>query len=514
MSIMRKLTSSTSLLLALATGLSGEFYQPDWESLGDYEVPEWYQDAKFGIWPHWGIYSVPAYRGDHAAEWYGRWIYCQKKGEIPAGQKGRMRNDYYEARGLKTAAFHRETYGDPREFGYHDLADLWKAEKWDPDAWAQLAVDAGAKFFCMMGMHHDGFSLWDSDLTDWDSVERGPQRDLVGEMRDAVRLRGLKFGVSNHFAWNHEFFGFYHRNGFSMGEKDLAGFYSEGVVDEAYLKRWWKRTTELVDKSDCDLYYFDWGWNKPPWREENFHARFAAYLYNKGIETGKGSFGSPGMVLCSKRNDVPTHAGVRDLERRQMSDIQKDVWQTDTSISIYSWGYSTEDEYRSADQLLDSLIDTVSKNGVMMLNFGPKADGTVPPEYKQPLLDMGAWLKVCGEAIYATRPYSVFGEGPALKDQRSQHDHHTVYTGEHIRFTRNKENNVLYATALGWPGEKMVIKSLADADLSQIKSIRLLGLEDDLKWKKSKQGLEITMPEQPAYGMAYPVRIQFSEILP
>lgn len=520
MSIMRKLTSSTSLLLALATGLSGEFYQPDWESLGDYEVPEWYQDAKFGIWPHWGIYSVPAYRGDHAAEWYGRWIYCQKKGEIPAGQKGRMRNDYYEARGLKTAAFHRETYGDPREFGYHDLADLWKAEKWDPDAWAQLAVDAGAKFFCMMGMHHDGFSLWDSDLTDWDSVERGPQRDLVGEMRDAVRRRGLKFGVSNHFAWNHEFFGFYHRNGFSMGEKDLAGFYSEGVVDEAYLKRWWKRTTELVDKSDCDLYYFDWGWNQKlkahgnnPWKENNFHARFAAYLYNKGIVTGKGGPGSPGVVLCTKRKDVPEHAGVRDLERRQMADIKEHVWQTDTSISVHSWGYSTEDEYRSGDQLIDSLMDIVSKNGVMMLNFGPKADGTIPDEYKRPLLEMGAWLKVCGEAVYSTRPYSTFGEGPPLQDQKKNKDHTIVYTGEHIRFTRSKDNSIIYATALDWPGEIMLIRSFAtgEVDLSKVTSVSLLGVDSELKWKQTEEGMRIQLPGKPDYGMAYPVRIAFSK---
>ena len=269
-----------------------------------------------------------------------------------------------------------------------------------------------------------------------------------------------------------------------------------------------------MDKSDCDLYYFDWGWNKPEWREENYHAKFAAYLYNKGIETGKGTFGSPGMVLCSKRNDIPTHAGVRDLERRQMAKIEKDVWQTDTSISVYSWGYSTEDEYRSADQLIDSLIDIVSKNGVMMLNFGPKADGTVPAEYKQPLLDMGAWLKVCGESLYATRPYTVFGEGPDLKDQRAQHDHHTVYTGEHIRFTRNKENNVLYATALGWPGEKMKIQSLAKADLSGIRSVRLLGAEGDLKWKATADGLEISMSDDPGYGMAYPIRIEFENQLP
>lgn len=496
---------------AAAASPAGQHYKSNWESLGNYQVPEWYQDAKFGIWPHWGVYSVPAFRGDHAAEWYGRWIHCVEKGETRLDKQGRVMNDWFEARGMKAANFHRENYGDPAEFGYHDLIPLWKAEKWDADAWAQLAVDSGAKFFCMMGMHHDGFALYNSDLTRWDSVEMGPKRDLVGEMRDAARKRGLKFGVSNHFAWNYEFFGFYHRNGFHVGQEDLADFYSEGVVDDAYLERWWTRTTELVDKSDCDLYYFDWGWNKPPWKEKNFHARFAAYLYNKGIETGKGGFGSPGMVLCSKRRDIPEHCGVRDLERRQMKDIQPNVWQTDTSISVHSWGYSTEDEYRTADQLIDSLVDIVSKNGVMMLNFGPRADGTVPAEYKQPLLDMGAWLKVCGEAIYSTRPYTVFGEGPELMGQRQKKDHYIVYTGEHIRFTRSKDSTVLYATALGWPGEKMVIKTLADADLSDVISVRLLGMDGELKWTTTSVGMEISLPPEPAYGIAYPVRIEFAK---
>ena len=495
------------ILAGVAGATEQKKYEASWDSLAKYEVPKWYQDAKFGIWPHWGVYSVPAFRGDHAAEWYGRWIYCVEKGDTKTHKNGGLYNDYFEDRALKTAAYHRAKYGDPAEFGYHDLVDLWKAEKWDAEAWAQLADDAGAKFFCMMGMHHDGFALYDSDLTRWNSVEKGPKRDLVGEMRNAVRKRGLKFGVSNHFAWNYEFFGFYHRNGFAKGQEDLNDLYSRGVVDDAYLERWWKRTTELVDKSDCDLYYFDWGWNKPEWREKNFHARFASYLYNKGIETGKGRLGSPGTVLCSKRNDVPVQCGVRDLERRQMTDIQPNVWQTDTSISVHSWGYSTQDEYRTGGQLIDSLIDIVSKNGVMMLNFGPRADGTVPAEYKKPLLEMGAWLKICGESIYSTRPYSVFGEGPELSQQRQQHDHHTVYTGEHIRYTRSKDSNTLYAIALDWPGKQMVLKLLSATDVDRIQAVQLLGVDGDLLWRQAPQGVEIDLPARPNYGMAYPLRI-------
>lgn len=498
-------------LIITVSASAEEKFQPTWESLGHYQTPEWYQDAKFGIWPHWGVYSVPAERGDHAAEWYGRWMYSIEKGELRKNHQGKPYNDYYFVEGLKTAQHHRDKYGDPTEFGYHDFVPMWKAEKWDPDEWADLAVASGARFFCMMGMHHDGFCLYDSDLTRWDSVEMGPKRDFMSEIREAIRERGLKFGVSNHFAWNFEFFGFYHRNGFAKGQEEYADLYSRGVVDDDYLKRWWDRTIELVDKSDCDLYYFDWGWNRGLWHERDYHAKFTSTFYNKSIEAGKGTFADPGVVLCNKQWHIPPQAATKDLERGKMPDIQEHVWQTDTSISINSWGYATSDEYRSADQLIDSLMDIISKNGVMMLNFGPKADGTIPDEYKQPLLDMGAWLKICGEAVYATRPYLVFGESPEKEegDDHPSHDHEVVYTGKDIRFTQSKGGTILYATALDWPGDEMLITSLAGARLHTIKSVRLLGVEGELKWKKTPEGMLITMPEKPTYGIAYPIRIKF-----
>ena len=216
------------------------------------------------------------------------------------------------------------------------------------------------------------------------------------------------------------------------------------------------------------------------------------------------------MVLCTKGGDVPAYAGVRDLERKKMVDIQKHVWQTDTSISIHSWGYSTEDEYRTADQLIDSLMDIISKNGIMMLNFGPRADGSVPSEYKNVLLDMGAWLKVCGEAVYSTRPYRVFGEGPPMDTK--QEDHSFVYTAEHIRFTRSKDNSVIYATALDWPGKSMLIKTFTKGkvDLSGVKSVRLIGVNEELIWKQNQEGMEIQLPAKPEYGRAYSVRIGFA----
>lgn len=490
----------------LGDAFHGEEYQPNWESLADYEAPEWYLDAKFGVWPHWGVYSVPAYRGDNAAEWYGRYMHCVEKGPDQRPKPGHpdvIINSFYDSRGLKTAKHHQATYGSPAEFGYHDFVEQWKAERFDADQWAELASQSGAKFFCMMAQHHDSFSLYDSQYTEWDSVDKGPHRDLCREIKAAVTRRGLKFGVSNHMAWNSSFFAFYHNNGYAdlPGHDAYRDLYSRGVVDDAYLDRWWKRTTEAVDKLKPDLYYFDWGWNTGRFADEGYHQKFAAYYYNRAIKQGKGEYGAPGVVFCTKDRDDPARSTVQDVERGRMDSIKPYVWQTDTSISVHSWGYASDDEYYSVDHLIDMLVDIVSKNGVLMLNFGPKADGTVPPEYRERLLGMGDWLKVCGEAIYATRPFVVYGDkspGPQSSDVA-------------VRYTRSKDNRLLYATALEWPGETLTLPRLAESkfDATQLRTVRLLGNDQDLQWRQDSKGLHITLPGEPDYGLAYPVRLEF-----
>lgn len=483
--------------------------EADWDSIAaSYTTPEWYRDAKFGIWPHWGIYSVPAKRGKGSfpAEWYGRGMHGIRKGPDIRPKKGddSIINDFYDERGINQADHHQKVYGPIVEFGYHDFADLWKAEKFDADAWAQMAVDSGAKFFCMMAQHHDSFSLYDSEHTEWDSVDKGPKRDLCREVKEAVKKRGLKFGVSNHMAWNSTFFKLYHSNysGLPNYEKN-KDLYSAGVVDDAYMDRWWKRTTEAVDKLQPDLYYFDWGWDRGRFVEEGYHERFAAYYYNRAIEQGKGVVGDPGVVLCIKRREDPPQAVTRDIERGRMGSIQSNVWQTDTSISVHSWGYATDDEYHSIDYLIEMLVDVVSKNGVLMLNFGPRADGTVAPEYKDRLMAMGDWLKINGEAIYATRPFSIYRDGLDRRDIK-------------VRYTRSKDNSTLYATAFDWPGETLTLMSLKEgqADASKISSIRLLGADDELTWTQDEQGLHIKLPAKPDHGVAYSVRIQFAAELP
>lgn len=448
-------------LIACVTAYSApkqnpEKFQANKESLERYQVPEWYKDAKLGIWPIWGPYSVPAYRGTHAAEWYGRWMYCiEKEPETIKLSPKKRWNKYYDLLSPAIVKHHNETYGCPGEFGYHDFIPMWKAEKWDPDEWARFAEASGAKFFTVLATFHDGFSLYNSDITEWDSVKKGPKRDICVEMKEALKDRQIKFGVSNHFAWNSSFYKYYFNNGYAKGQEEYADLYSRGVMDEAYMKRWWDRTVEMVDKLDPDLYYFDWGWHEKPWVEGKYHEKFTAYYYNHALKKGMSVDGNPNVVLNSKFRPMETYT-VHDLERAKMSAINPHVWQTDTSVSDYSWGYSTEDQYKSAKSLITLLTDIVSKNGVLMLAFGPRADGTIPEEYSEPMLAMGAWLKTNGEAIYATRPWVTAEEGPTDANNKKAGD---LYGAKDIRYTRSKDGSKLYAIAFGLPGAKLTLLS-------------------------------------------------------
>jgi alpha-L-fucosidase len=493
----------TALLTVPAASMAAdERYKETWESLNNYQVPEWYQDAKFGIWPVWGVYSVPAYRGDHAAEWYGRWMYAKDDGS------GKESGPGFEKLGLKTAKYHRDTYGDPAKFGYKDLIPLWKAEKWNPDDWAKLAVDSGAKIFLMIALFSDGFSLYGSDCTKWNSVAMGPHRDLVGDMAAAARRRGLKFGVSNHFAFNAAFFSFNHANGYDGTDPRYQDLYSNGKVDEAYVERWWKRTVEIADKFHPDLYYFDWCWNAPPFEEKR--PQFVAHFYNRAIEDKKGKVGSPGVVLNYKLEAVKEGCAVLDYERGRSDGIRPMTWQTDTSISKFSWGYSKQDEYYTTTELLHEMIDVVSKNGIYMLSYGPRADGTVPDEYKKPLLEIGAWLERNGECIYATRPFSVYSD-------MSYGANNKAAKPSQVRFTRNKADTTLYAINTEWPGKTLTLHNFKKGafDASSLRKVTLLGSAEALAWKQDEQGLSVTLPgKAPDYGHAYPVKFEFSGKIP
>ncbi len=508
-------------------------YEANWESLKNYAAPEWYEDAKLGYWVHWGVYSVPAFKGDHAAEWYGRWMYSQK------GQSSRNNQGY------ATHLHHNNTYGPPEEFGYKDFIPMFKAEKFNAKEWADLFEQGGAKFFTMMAAHHDTFCLWDTKLSKWNAVNMGPKRDLVGEIATAVRKKGMKFGVSNHTAWNHAFFQWNHINRYDATNPENEDLYGNPIIPKSSdtirigvnekrndwlkrsrwnlvqpsnrdLTRWLARTKELASMYQPDLYYFDWGINPTvwePWRKE-----FAAYYYNNAVENGQGFYGSPNVVLNYKNQKTfKPGSAVRDFEHGAFDDIHDMVWQTDESVYLgHNWGYGEGIPVKPTNMIVDQFMDIISKRGVLMLSFAPRADGSFPKDQKKLMLELGEWLRICGEAVYATRPYEVFGELGEHWVERDEHGHKKyMATSRDVRFTRNKENNVLYATVLDWPEDgKVLIKSLANVNLKDLESIQLLGSKRELSYKQKNEGLEVFLRKKPKYKFAYPIKLSFKNVIP
>ncbi len=498
---MKRLISILMLGIVFSASADPQFYPTD-ESLSQYNPPEWYQDAKLGYWVHWGVYSIPAFRGDHAAEWYGRWMYAIDNGDKKAG----------EQRGLKTASYHREHYGDPDKFGYKDFIPLWKAEKFDANQWADLFVEGGAKFFTMMAMHSDCYALWDSKTTPINSVNTGPHRDFVGEMEQAIRKRGLYFGVSNHTAWTSKFFEYNHYNNFDAGSSSMYGMANPDAEDVA---KWWARSTELVEKYKPDLMWFDWCWNLKPYTRQN-RLNFCSWYYNKAYDWGMSSKKSPEVVLAYKsKKAMPKGSAVLDLERAGMSEINDVLWMNDTSLGISSWSYAPDEIYRSSNQVIDMLLDIISKNGILLLNIGPKADGSIPELAKQSIRDIGAWLDINGEGVYATRPWEIYGEGPTHPGQKTNGDV-VEYTNKDIRFTRSKDNKTLYIHMLGY-NDSITIHTLSTKhiDFNSIKSIKILGDKGQVEYTQTEQGLTITTPEGiDQNDAAYSFKVKFKGNIP
>jgi len=459
-------------------GRTGPF-RPNWDSLKQYQVPAWYQDAKFGIFLHWGVYSVPAFGN----EWYPRNMYTP---------------------GTPEFAHHVATYGPQSKFGYKDFIPMFKAEKFDAKAWADLFRQAGAKFVIPVAEHHDGFAMYNSDLTDWCAAKMGPHRDAVGELAQATRAAGLHFGVSSHRAEHYFFLNVGREIDSDVRDPQFAAFYGPAHVgvtnknqlhwqgghpDAAYLDDWMARVTEMVDKYQPEIVWFDW------WIETKEFApylqRLAAFYYNDAARRGSTA------AINYKLDAFPASAAVLDIERGQSDQILPRFWQTDTSVSIKSWGYIKEDTFRSPESLIQQLVDIVSKNGALLLNVGPKPDGTIPEQAKSVLLAMGHWLAINGEAIYGTRPWKISGEGPTKVVGGPFNDTATKpYTSRDIRFTTR--DGLLYAIALGWPQDgKIRIQSLARGSKimeSEVAGVQLLDCGDKLKWTRDNDGLEIDLP--------------------
>jgi len=460
-------------------------YEPTWESLKNYKAPDWFKDDKFGIFIHWGVYAVPAY----GSEWYPRNMYRKKE-------------DVF--------GHHKKKWGDQLKFGYKDFIPMFKAEKWDPQEWAELFGKSGAKFVVPVAEHHDGFAMYDSSHTRWNCVQMGPRRDVLGELGKAVRARGMKLGASTHYAFNWKYYA--HSDEFDTSNPAYSGLYgrpheAEAPQSKEFLEHWYARVVEIVDRYQPDILWFDFGFNEPQF--ESYRKRIGAYYYNKGTQWGKE------VVLQYKKKAFPDGTAVLDLERGKLDRIRFMVWQTDTSISRKSWGYIENDEFKSVDSLVDDLVDIVSKNGVLLLNVGPKADGTIPDEAKDIFLGIGKWLQINGEAIYDTRPWHTYGEGPTkgqtghMAEKRGRK--FSAFTAEDIRFTTKA--NVLYAICLDWPGKELTIKSLSTRTFLSsggISDVRLLGAKEKLKWSRDDTGLKIELPAEKPCEYAFVFKISLN----
>jgi alpha-L-fucosidase len=475
-------------------------FHDDWNSLAQYRAPEWFRDAKFGIFIHWGVYSVPAFGN----EWYSRNMY------VP---------------GNKAFEHHIASYGPQTTFGYKDFIPLFKAEKFDPAAWVDLFVQAGARYVVPVGEHCDGFAMYNSEITEWNAARMGPHRDVVGELETATRARGLRFGVSSHTAEHWWWYG--RGRSFPSDVRDMtretASLYGpaaamnlpgpDGVTNDekepdpnhleawlapnqAFLDNWLALSSEIVDKYHPDFMYFDWWVGQPAFQKSL--QQFTAYYYDRSAERKQEP------VLTYKLEAMPANAATLDIERGKLDTLRLLPWQTDTSVSIHSWGYAEHDEYRTAKSLIHQLVDTVAKNGNLLLNVGPKSDGTIPDEARTVLLQMGAWLRVNGAAIYGTRPFAVFGEGPSKTAKDAVEMNHDIqaYTPQDIRYTISKSGAMLYATALGWPvGGSLTLHTLYSGNpylAGRLCGVTLLGTGQAIASRQESDGLHLTLPAAPA----------------
>ncbi|WP_338787298.1 alpha-L-fucosidase [Metabacillus sp. FJAT-53654] len=412
------------------------------------------------------------------------------------------RNMYIQ--GSKEFEHHVKTYGNHKEFGYKDFIPLFKAERFDPVEWADLFKEAGARYVMPVAEHHDGFQMYKSDYSHFNAYEMGPQRDILGELGDSLEERDISLCASSHRIEHWFFMG--HGKEFDSDIKEpleKGDFYWAAMPEpnhqdlfspspsEEFLEDWLIRTCEIVDRYRPKIMYFDW------WIQHHavkpYLKKFAAYYYNRADEWGMD------VAINYKHDAFMFGSAVVDIERGQFSEQKPYFWQTDTSVAKNSWCYTENNDYKTANEIICDLVDIVSKNGSLLLNIGPKADGTIPDEDKTILLEIGNWLKVNGEAIYDSKVWRKSGEGPTeIQEGQFTDSKSKEFTSEDIRFTVN--GSYLYATVLNYPEDgKVNIQSLAEKDASKlphfhgiIKNISILGFEEKPSWNRTEDGLEIT----------------------
>ncbi len=504
-------------------------FAPEWVSLErDYCCPAWFQDAKFGIWSHWGPQSV-----GQSGDWYGTFMYVQEGcwGDNPHQQAAYRR--------------HIEMFGHPTEQGYKDLLPLWKAEAWQPDELMALYEQAGAKFFVSMGAHHDNFDLWDSAHQPWNSVQIGPKRDIVGDWKQAAEKRGLKFGVSFHadYCW------WWWQTAFKadvtgplagqpydaaqnltgagtwwegLDLKDLYGIDLKGD-DRAevlpgrpemfehnrefarwYCAKWFRRAQDVLDHYAPDWFYFDGssypfsGHGTGKGIVSDATPRILAHFYNQSIRR----HGALEAVMCLKGGDWPRRAAVEDYEAHFAGDILPAVWQTDNTIG--DWFYYPGMTY-SAGTVIYELLEVISRNGIFLLNVPQRPDGTIDPGARRVLEELAAWMGVNGEGVFASRPWRTFGEGAGrLPAGKHNGDKGVTFAPSDMRFTT--KGDALYAFVFGRPSDRTVlIRSIHAGD--NVNSVHLLGHGAPLDWTRRSEGLEVRLPDAALNDYVFTIKI-------
>lgn len=496
-------------------------FAPSQESLRTYRVPEWFRDAKFGIWSHWGPQCVP-----EDGDWYARRLYLSGKPKDRFGVPEFLPGTPAD----RGHTLHLDRYGHPSQVGYKDIIPQWKAERWNPDRLMDLYVRAGARYFVSMAVHHDNFDLWDSrHQPRWNSLRTGPRRDVVGDWQKAAKKRGLPFGVSEHLGASFTWFQVAKgadatgpRAGVAYDGRDpqYQDLYHPPTAPDdrewltknpAFHATWFRRIQDLVDRYHPELLYSD---SKFPFGDVG--ARLVAHYYNANRAFHRGELTA---VYTCKEDPQPT-GWVRDIERGVMTGISPEPWQTDTSIG--DWYYRKGETYKTATQIIQMLVDIVSKNGNLLINVVQKADGEIPAEARATLEEIAAWIAINGESLYATRPWHVYGEGPAVeekpeagrfggaKDVRSK-----PYVAQDLRFTRSKDGRTVYALALGWPAGPLTLKSLRPVKTGPNAKVNLLGHRTPLRYRVNAAGaLEVDFPAAAPGAHAHALKFTGFEFAP
>jgi alpha-L-fucosidase len=513
-----KLTRRDAIKAVAAAGLLGRAraqagpqiasgpYQGTRESLRAYRVPEWFRDAKFGIWAHWGPQSAPEY-----GDWYARNMYIE---------------------GHRQYKYHVEKYGHPSKFGFKDVIPTWKAEKFDPDYLMQLYRKAGAKYFVSMGVHHDNFDLWNSRLNRWNAVNMGPKKDVVGLFQKAAKKQGLKFGVSEHLGVSYNWFQTSHGADSQGPYKDVpydgadpkyAEYYHEthkapqsawdqSEVPLKWKQHWFGRIKDVLDQYEPDLLYTD-----GPIFFEEWGLGITAHLYNMSAQKHGGK--AETVYANKSKTDCVNGICLLDLERGVVDKIWDDPWQTDTCIG--DWHYNKEATYKTPKIVIDMLVDIVSRNGNLLLNFPLPSNGMLDPQELKILDEITRWMAVNSEAIYGTRPWKVFGNAPAAVSTaaRGVSDHHaagafnergrTDLGPADVRYT--KKGSTLYAFSMGWAGKEAAFSELAPGgrlQVGKVRNVALVGFKGRVKWVQDAGGLKVQLPAEKPCEHAVVFRVE------